>query len=212
METTVAKVTQQHLDARKDAILTAAARLFARKGVAGATMQEIAKDAELSAGAIYRYYSNKEELLRAVFDDAQVRNQQLFEGAALDGETPMDALVQVGRRVWFAHDDRDALICEVQMTLSAARDPDDFGLDLFQARNNVLTMLEQMVRRAQEAGQLDPRINAEHLAIILQACTSGFQMIKLDRQDGDLDIEAVFNLMVKMVASLAPEPSPTLTV
>lgn len=201
------RVTQQHLDARREAILTAAARLFARKGVSGATMQEIANEADLSAGAIYRYYSNKEELLRAVYDDAKKRNQQFFEGAAQQAATPLEALVDVGRQVWLEQDDRDALICEMQMALTAARDPEDFGLDLKETRTNVRKMIEDLLRQAQETGQIGPDVNVSHLAVLLQACTSGIQMLRLDWQEDDLDIEAVFNLMVRMVNSLSPDGS-----
>src|SRR5256885_17236358 len=56
------KVSQAHLDARREEILAAAVKLFARKGMQSATMAEIAEEAGISAGAIYRYFANKEEL------------------------------------------------------------------------------------------------------------------------------------------------------
>lgn len=197
----MAKVTQQHVDARRDAILRSAAQLFARKGISGATMQEIANEADLSAGAIYHYYSSKEELLRAVFEDATTRNEQLFQGIAQKATSPLDALAQIGRWVWVEQDDRDDLICQIQMALRAAQDPEDLGVDLTQTREALRGMLEDLIRQAQDAGEINRDIDARHLAVILQTTTMGVQMLKLDHPSG-LDIESVFDLFVKMVGGL----------
>lgn len=194
----MSRVTQQHVDARRESILGAAARLFARKGISGATMAEIANEAGLSAGAVYRYFSSKEELLRAVFDEAAVRNRDLFEGSAEMAASPMQALEMVGRKIWIETDDIDDLICDIQMALNAARDPDDLGVDISQARREARLYLTDLVVQAQATGEIDPDIHAEHLALILQACTAGIQMMKLVPED-DFDVEATFNLFVKMV-------------
>lgn len=191
-------MTQQHVDARRDAILGAAAQLFARKGISGATMAEIANEAGLSAGAVYRYYSSKEDLLRAVFDEAAVRNRELFEGSAELATSPMHALEMVGRKVWVEVDNPDDLICDIQMALSAARDPEDLGIDISRMHTQVRSLLRDMVVQAQAAGEIDPDINAEHLAVILQACTAGIQMMKLVPED-NFDVEATFDLFVQMV-------------
>jgi len=60
------RVTEAHLDARRRQILTAASRCFSRSGFHGATMQEIADEAGLSAGALYRYFDGKERLVEAL--------------------------------------------------------------------------------------------------------------------------------------------------
>jgi AcrR family transcriptional regulator len=203
VESDVTRVTQEHVDARRDSILGAAAQLFARKGISGATMAEIASEADLSAGAIYRYFKSKEELVRAVFDDASGRNQDLFYGAAEAATSPMHALELVGRKVWVELDDRDALICDIQMTLAAEHDPEDFGGDLQKTRSEVRQLLLEMVRQAQAAGEIEPSVNAEDLTVILQACTAGIQMLKL-APDDDFDLEATFNLFVRMVRCLGP--------
>lgn len=62
------KVSQAHLDARRRSILDAAAKVFAEKGVAAATMAEIAHEAGISPGAIYRYFPSKEDLARGCME------------------------------------------------------------------------------------------------------------------------------------------------
>jgi len=48
---------------RRTQILEAAARVFSRKGFAGATVREIAQEAGLAEGSIYNYFRSKEALL-----------------------------------------------------------------------------------------------------------------------------------------------------
>ena len=51
-EVQVAKVSDAHLEARRQSIVLAACRIFSRKGVESATMAEIAAEAGISPGAI----------------------------------------------------------------------------------------------------------------------------------------------------------------
>lgn len=205
-EAWMARVTQEHVDARRDAILDAAARLFARRGVSSATMAEIAAEADLSAGAIYRYFRSKDELMRAVFDEMVSQNQLAFEQETAEAHSPFLALQRVGRRVWIDLKDRDALICEVQMALTAAREPDDFGPIMHRNREAIRELLAEMVRAAQEAGEIDPNVEPDVLAVILQATTTGIQMLKLEERD-DINIEAAFDLMIRMINGLSSGPS-----
>jgi AcrR family transcriptional regulator len=59
----VPKVTEEHKQAMRRRIQDAALACFARKGFAGASMADIVKEAGLSAGAVYVYYSSKAELM-----------------------------------------------------------------------------------------------------------------------------------------------------
>lgn len=56
------KVTDEHREAMRTRIQDAALACFTRKGFTGASMADIIKEADLSAGAVYVYYSSKAEL------------------------------------------------------------------------------------------------------------------------------------------------------
>ena len=51
---------------RRQQIMVAAKNVFAQKGFNKATMEDIAKEAELSPGTLYLYFKNKEELYKAL--------------------------------------------------------------------------------------------------------------------------------------------------
>jgi TetR/AcrR family transcriptional regulator, transcriptional repressor of aconitase len=59
------KISEDQRQARRDQILAAAWRCFSRRGVHATSMEEIIREADLSAGALYLYYKSKDELILA---------------------------------------------------------------------------------------------------------------------------------------------------
>jgi AcrR family transcriptional regulator len=53
---------EREKERRRQQIMVAAKRVFIEKGFGGATMEDIATEAELSAGTLYLYFKNKNEL------------------------------------------------------------------------------------------------------------------------------------------------------
>src|SRR5689334_7440337 len=96
----MSKMPTTYLEARTVEIRDAAMRVFARKGISSTTMQDIASEAGISAGAIYRYFDGKDALVRAVFDECREENQARFEEARDAFGSPFDAFLAVGRAVW----------------------------------------------------------------------------------------------------------------
>ncbi|GAA4625990.1 TetR/AcrR family transcriptional regulator [Actinoallomurus vinaceus] len=60
------KVSEEHLEQRRQQILDAARLCFGRKGFHQTSMQDVFKESGLSAGAVYRYFKSKEEIIRAI--------------------------------------------------------------------------------------------------------------------------------------------------
>lgn len=57
----------QHIkDVRREALLIAARRVFARKGLAATRVSDIAAAADVSQGLVYHYFATKEALVRGV--------------------------------------------------------------------------------------------------------------------------------------------------
>jgi AcrR family transcriptional regulator len=53
---------------RREQIIDAALRVFARQGFKGSTNKDIAKEAGITPGLIYHYFESKEELLKAAIE------------------------------------------------------------------------------------------------------------------------------------------------
>ncbi|MEU8239166.1 TetR/AcrR family transcriptional regulator [Actinoplanes missouriensis] len=82
------RVTEQHRATRRAEIINAAARLFATNGFHATAMADIISDSGLSAGAVYRYFRSKEELIAAVAEEALTAADETFRGLLTDGAAP----------------------------------------------------------------------------------------------------------------------------
>ena len=68
-----------HTEATHRVLLREARRLFAARGFAGAGIEEIARRARVTTGALYHHFANKRELFQAVAEQVE---QELMERAA----------------------------------------------------------------------------------------------------------------------------------
>ncbi len=98
MEDVVAQRIEAEKQERIERILDAARKLFLEKGYLGATMRDIALEAELSTGAIYVYFSGKDEIYEKVCEEAFMVVIGLVNKAALIGGTPKDRIRAVAKQ------------------------------------------------------------------------------------------------------------------
>ncbi|MPY32836.1 TetR/AcrR family transcriptional regulator [Streptomyces adustus] len=63
------KVTQEYMDARRAQILDAARRCFLRDGFHSTSMQDLFAESGLSAGAVYRHFGSKNEVITAIVEE-----------------------------------------------------------------------------------------------------------------------------------------------
>jgi AcrR family transcriptional regulator len=77
-----AVASQQIRDARRDAILAAARRVFARNGLAATRTSDIAAEARISQGLLYHYFPTKEDLFTEIVEAAMRETVALTTRAA----------------------------------------------------------------------------------------------------------------------------------
>lgn len=87
---------EREKEARREEILNAAEKVFFEKGLAAATMDEIAELAELSKGTIYLYYKCKEDLYVAASLRGWDIMERLFREATSTGEPTLKLLNNLG--------------------------------------------------------------------------------------------------------------------
>ena len=90
-------------EARRELILSAALTLFAQNDFKNVTVREIAREAGVSPGTIYRYYENLDDLF---IDIISVRTRELVEelGGPVEGGNPPDIQTLCQRYVTFLND------------------------------------------------------------------------------------------------------------
>jgi len=169
------KVTQAHLDARRTQILDAAQRCFAREGLHETTMQDICAEAELSPGAIYRYFKGKREILEGVFDQSLEENAGLAELANL--EDPLQGFELLVRAMFgiVLDPSQHADMRFGVMVLGEAVRDDAIGARYRKIYEVMLPAFGGIVDRLKEAGHVDPELDTEHLVRVVAAVWEGYR-------------------------------------
>jgi AcrR family transcriptional regulator len=89
---------EREKERRRQQIIVAAKRVFSEKGFNKATMEDIAKKAELSPGTLYLYFKNKEELYASlslrILQYLHIRVTHVNKDAALSPEQKLSALME----------------------------------------------------------------------------------------------------------------------
>lgn len=150
-------------DARRnrDQIVTAAKAMFARQGP-DAPMEEIAREAGVGVGTLYRRFPDRQALIRAVAQDNFAVVLAETQAAVKAGATAWDALVRIVR-------ESRELQLSVQLALlsplaaSVIRDDPMTG----RFRRELLEMVDGVVRAAQAEGALRPDVSTGDVVALL---------------------------------------------
>ncbi|WP_257347172.1 TetR/AcrR family transcriptional regulator [Pseudalkalibacillus decolorationis] len=150
---------QKIRDERKEQIMEAALKVFARRGLIGTKMSMIATEANISAGLLYRYFKSKNELFISLVQQAvQESIAGIMEVYKLPGspiekiKTLTDEILQEDGQLYF-------------MLMHQARTSDEVPDEVNQLidKNSMKTyidILEPLFKEGQEVGELaagDPR-------------------------------------------------------
>ena len=81
-------------------IMSAAKKEFARHGLAGARVDEIAERAKANKRMIYHYFGSKEDLFQVVLEDAYLDIRTAEQKLHLDDMPALDALEKLVRFTW----------------------------------------------------------------------------------------------------------------
>jgi AcrR family transcriptional regulator len=164
----------------RDALLTAALRVFARRGYRQAGVEEIAAEAGYSKGALYWHFSSKEELLLALLEeriDAPMREMvALLESAPPERDMSVEAAREFARQLG---GQREALLLEREYWSLAIRDPElraRYAQRQAELRGALAAALEA---RARHLGSPDLPMPADDVARIVMSIIGGLTIDEL---------------------------------
>lgn len=76
---------EENLPDKRAAVLKAALNLISEQGFHGTPMSQVAREADVGVGTIYRYFSSKEDLINALYTETKTRiAQAVLEGYSVD--------------------------------------------------------------------------------------------------------------------------------
>ena len=161
----------------RERILEAAMARIKHYGYSKTTMSEIAKDCDMSAGNIYRFFKSKIDIAEAMANEAhEEMSAQLRKIASksICARQRLHDLFDYALSYSFEKLDSDAKILEVAEVISSER-PESANEKLAKERVHIVKILEDGVR----TGEFAPMENYDFIAEMIQAALMKFQYPQL---------------------------------
>ncbi|MFD4599211.1 TetR/AcrR family transcriptional regulator [Streptomyces sp. NPDC058464] len=178
------KVTQQYMDARREQILDAARRCFLRDGFHSTSMQDLFAESGLSAGAVYRHFTSKDEMILAIAEENMRDVLDITLAVATDrqGQSMGAFLADLLDVIRVKSVEEDVAGLAVLVWGEAMRNP-SLARKLDQLMGRIRTNLIALVRDHQESGCLPANATAEGIASTMLSVLPGYilQVALLDR-------------------------------
>jgi AcrR family transcriptional regulator len=164
------KQRQEHT---RTCLLDAAGRVFARRGLAQASVDEVAADAGFTKGAVYANFGSKEELFLAMLDVRFAHRLDQMDRALSTGESPEVQARAAGRDfIDYLAGDPEWGRLFFEAALHASRD-EDFRVKLQQRYAQMRERMAAVLRARAEGGGFDPGVPFDQLATMIFAMANG---------------------------------------
>lgn len=183
------RVSDAYLAKRREQILEAALRCFSRNGFHRATMQDIVREAELSAGAIYRYFASKEDIVAAIASQHHVPERDSLREATggSDVRTGLQQLARVFLGQLATPGEQQWRRVTVQLWGEALRS--ERVMDVVrEGLDGPLEALESLIRRGQRERRVSTDLDAAAAARVAGAIFQG--LVLQQSWNPEIDIPA----------------------
>lgn len=160
------------LSERHIRILDAAERVFARAGFHAATMQDVAREAGMSPGNLYRYFASKDVLVAGMAERDRSQIAQDFADLCPARGPVLDQLEALGRRL-LVEEPRDKAVIALQIWAEAARNP-EMARMCASIDGTVMRGLAAAVAEAKRNGELPERLDEQRFLLAISMMADGF--------------------------------------
>ena len=192
----------------RDSLLDAAAAVFARRGFHGASLDEIAETAGFTRGAIYKNFTDKEDLFLAVWERVNERTLHAYaELLSEDGEVLDATRIATIAAKWreLQTRDPDFFVLGLEFNLYLVRNPEVRERVNARRREGARRVAQFMQEQAAAVGLASP-LPAEDVANIFLITSDGFTMASLVDPDLARLYEPFLDLLVQgLAARSAPD-------
>jgi AcrR family transcriptional regulator len=176
----VPRVSAEHLTARREQILDAARTCFLRNGFHQTSMHDVIREANLSVGAVYRYFPSKTDLITAIAGQVIEQITAVFDGLATQ-QPPLPIVVSMERAVDLvtANTGPDGILrLALQVWSEATTDPAlaSFVDGVYRRIREILILL---ARRAIDNGDLPAGSDPYAIGVVLFSLMPGYALQRI---------------------------------
>ena len=166
-EQTQARAKRKDAALNNERLLQAARDVLARQGLS-ATLEDIAKQAGVGIGTVYRNYASKREIIELLYD-AAIESALADVQAALDIDDPWLALVTFFE-VTASHQAQDRGLCETFLGLDSGFGPHQ------EIAEKILAVVSPLFERARIAGVLRDGVTVTDILPIFAMLNAVYRM------------------------------------
>lgn len=189
---------------RRQQILNAAVACFARKGFHQTTMADIAREAGVSDGLAYRYFSGKEEIIETVVREWNASAaDRLLHSADEDVEdfsALVDLLVSSSIHRLEQQPDIAATLSVRFRSWAEALRNEEVRAGVRGRWWHAFDIVERLIGTAQQQGQVAPGLDPRAVARVMLAVYDGLSLQAV--LDPEIDLEKCKEVMLAMAAGL----------
>ena len=158
-------------DKRKKEILDAAVECFARQGFHQTSIDDICRAVQMSPGSVYRYFKNKNDIIRAMVEAEQHESLSLIKTIA-EHNDPVSALKEVIRNALEKLNHPRVLALHAEITAEAFRNKSVAEM-MKTSYTATVAALAKTIRKTQQSKTIDPRLNPVLTAELIIALFDG---------------------------------------
>jgi TetR/AcrR family transcriptional regulator, repressor for uid operon len=156
-------------EVRRAQVLDASVLCFGRSGFHGASMADIAAEAAMSVGQIYRYFANKEAIIAAIVARDLAEAAKLMEAVRARQGEPVEELIEVVRYKMAHLDDPVRAALSLEILAEAARNPRVAAIVREADQTGRGWLRELMTRRGGDEASLEARMDM--IALLVEGWT-----------------------------------------
>ncbi|WP_151483691.1 ScbR family autoregulator-binding transcription factor [Streptomyces albicerus] len=165
-------VKQERAARTRQALVRAAAEVFAHDGFGVASLNSISQKAGVSNGALHFHFESKQTLARAVQDEAAAAVRTIAAPARAGGPEPLQRLIDATHTL-MGRLDRDVVV-RAGFELAGGSPSRDGAADL---RGQWQGWVEEVLKDAEREGVLAEGVSAADAAVAVVAATVGFERL-----------------------------------
>lgn len=212
---------------RKMQILGAGEKLFLDKGFENITMDEIARECELSKGTLYLYYKSKEELFYTLIIKGMEILIEMFKEGIRNKTTVQEKMRVIGEKYlefYYKHTNYFKMINYMGDHKTIKKDEVvELEKILIQKNNELWNLNVELIEEGRELGIIKKNFNAFEFAITLWASSNGIIQV-LDHikshsgENGEIESEeypfcrinfeeTLYGMWERLVSTILVDPS-----
>jgi AcrR family transcriptional regulator len=160
-------------------LMESAAKVFAKRGLQQASIDEVAGDAGFTKGAFYANFKSKEELFLAMLDERFAEKIEQIESVWSSGEPDLQAKArQSGENFAEYLSDEEWSRLFFEFAAYAARN-EEFRQELVTRYRALRERVADLYRRRKEEMGIEPAVSPDQVAVMIFAMANGLALEKL---------------------------------